>query len=55
MSRITHAVWDWNGTLFDDIDLCIETINGILEEQNLDKINKDEYRKKILFSYYSIL
>ena len=29
-SRVTakHLVWDWNGTLFNDMHLCIDIING---------------------------
>jgi phosphoglycolate phosphatase len=53
--QITHVVWDWNGTLLDDLDLSIETINSILEENKLKKINKEEYRKKFCFpiiTYY---
>ena len=25
-------VWDWNGTLLDDVELCRHTINRLLRE-----------------------
>lgn len=24
--------WDWNGTVIDDVDICIETVNSLLKE-----------------------
>jgi len=24
--------WDWNGTIIDDVDICIETVNSLLKE-----------------------
>jgi len=46
---ITHLLWDWNGTLFNDVDLCIKTINSILVEEKVCEINKIEYREKFCF------
>ena len=27
---MTYVIWDWNGTLFDDLDLCLYCINRLL-------------------------
>ncbi|NUM71929.1 MAG: HAD family hydrolase, partial [Ignavibacteriaceae bacterium] len=28
--KYDHIIWDWNGTLLDDVGLCLEIINGVL-------------------------
>lgn len=56
--KITHVLWDWNGTLLDDLDLCIETINGILSDEELTLLNRETYREKFGFpiiDYYARL
>jgi phosphoglycolate phosphatase len=34
----THVIWDWNGTLLDDVELCFSTINSLLKKRNLPPI-----------------
>lgn len=37
-----RVVWDWNGTLFDDVDLCFDCVNKLLmkyEQKNLCDMN----------------
>jgi len=46
---ITHIFWDWNGTLLNDMDLCIESINYLLNRYKKKNINKTEYRNKFCF------
>ena len=29
-SRIQHVVWDWNGTLLDDVELAVTGVNHVL-------------------------
>jgi phosphoglycolate phosphatase len=43
ISQYTHIIWDWNGTLLDDVDLCIRIINRILEKRCLPKITRASY------------
>lgn len=31
----THVVWDWNGTLFDDLPCCVDVIDRVLGEFGL--------------------
>jgi phosphoglycolate phosphatase len=33
-----HIIWDWNGTILNDVDLSIRTINKLLTTHNLDLI-----------------
>jgi|LSQX01.1.fsa_nt_gb phosphoglycolate phosphatase len=55
----THILWDWNGTLLDDVRQCIIVMNGILSERGLKTIASDEeYRGLFCFpvsSYYGKL
>jgi len=47
--NIKLIIWDWNGTLFNDVDFCVETINKILTKYNLNKIEVNYYRE--IFSF----
>lgn len=37
-------VWDFNGTLLDDVDYSIETMNTLLQERSLDLLDREKYR-----------
>lgn len=53
-----HIIWDWNGTILDDVDLCVELINGLLIERNINSISKDEYKNIFTIpvkNYYSAI
>jgi phosphoglycolate phosphatase len=56
---IRHVIWDWNGTLFDDVDVCIRSMNSLLSKYDLPRIGgADEYRSKFRFpvsEYYRLL
>ena len=50
-----HIIWDWNGTLLDDVAHAIEVMNGLLEEHRLPLIDRNRYREIFDFpvlSYY---
>jgi phosphoglycolate phosphatase len=49
MLRIKHIIWDWNGTLFDDVELCRQIINGILKKRDLDELTLEKYRSIFTF------
>ena len=36
-------IWDWNGTIIDDTDLCIAIENELLRERGMATITKDWY------------
>lgn len=52
-------LWDWNGTLLDDIDVCISCMNILLKKYGLAIIeSKEDYRSKFTFpitEYYKNL
>ena len=54
--KYTHIIWDFNGTLFDDVDAGIASVNKMLSDRGLKIISdKDEYREVFKFpiiNYY---
>ncbi|WP_267245202.1 HAD family hydrolase [Streptomyces sp. PR69] len=41
----THLVWDWNGTLLDDISAVIGATNAAFAEIGLEPITLEQYRE----------
>ena len=39
-----HVVWDWNGTLLDDLDVIIDALNVGIGHYGMPPIEPDEYR-----------
>ena len=35
---------DFNGTIIDDVDLCLDLLNQILENQKKEKVSKERYK-----------
>jgi phosphoglycolate phosphatase len=42
-TKYSHIIWDWNGTLLDDLQLCLNVINTLLSKRQLPKVSKEEY------------
>lgn len=42
--RRPHLVWDWNGTLLDDLPIVIEAVNRSIAMFGLGSITADDYR-----------
>ena len=38
-----HIIWDWNGTLLDDREMCVKSINQVLVDRNLPVITLEKY------------
>ena len=54
----SHIIFDWNGTLLNDIDLCVETINEVLDEHQKPLVTRESYRDAFRFpiiDYYKTL
>lgn len=41
------VIWDWNGTLFADVDLCIRSMNLLLKDYGLAAIPDKQYYREI--------
>ena len=46
---ITSVIWDWNGTLLNDVDVSIKTVNGFLASKGLKQLSVDYYRDHFTF------
>lgn len=44
MSDAPHVIWDWNGTLVDDLELVVASVNLSLEDMGAPQIDADAYR-----------
>jgi phosphoglycolate phosphatase len=44
-ARYRHIVWDWNGTLLDDVDYSIEVMNGLLRRRGLPPLDRTRYHE----------
>jgi phosphoglycolate phosphatase len=40
---VEHVIWDWNGTLLDDVDACVASLNDILRARELREVSREEY------------
>jgi phosphoglycolate phosphatase len=44
-----HIIWDWNGTLLDDVELCADIMNNLLKARSLPTITLEKYREIFTF------
>lgn len=44
MPKYNTIIWDWNGTLLNDIDASLNSINPLLEERGLNIHSRESYR-----------
>lgn len=49
MKNKKAIIWDWNGTLLDDVELCINSMNSLLKDRNLQALTIDRYREIFTF------
>lgn len=43
MTDVRHVVWDWNGTLLEDLPLVVASVNAALGEHGLEPISVADY------------
>ncbi|PTX98929.1 HAD family hydrolase [Opitutus sp. ER46] len=56
LRRYQHLIWDWNGTLLDDLQLCIEVTNSLLRQRRLPPLDLTRYHAVFGFpvrAYYA--
>ncbi|HOI88568.1 MAG TPA: HAD hydrolase-like protein [Lentimicrobium sp.] len=49
MKHIRNIIWDFNGTLLDDLDLCLEIINVLLERRGIKPLSRERYLEIFTF------
>ncbi len=55
INNYKHIIWDWNGTLLNDVDYCRKIINRILVDNELPELSLQKYREIFTFpvqNYY---
>ena len=48
-SHVTHVLWDWNGTLLNDRDICVDIINELLQKRGNEILTKEKYQHIFTF------
>jgi len=52
------VIWDWNGTLLDDVEICVQSMNLLLGRRGLTPMTVDQYRSVFTFPvqrYYELV
>ena len=44
-----YVIWDWNGTLLDDAQTCVDTMNAMLSRRGLPLLTMARYREIFTF------
>ena len=53
--QIDTVLWDWNGTLLDDVDAAVSGMNDLLSRYGKPLTSRQEYREMIdipVINYY---
>lgn len=49
INNYQHIIWDWNGTLVDDLALNVDIVNSMLALRGMASITRDRYREVFTF------
>lgn len=44
-----HIIWDWNGTLLDDVNIVVDAMNSLLMRRNMPALDLEKYRDFFAF------
>lgn len=47
--KLRNIIWDWNGTLLNDVDICVLAMNKMLSERSLPRLTVTKYRQVFTF------
>jgi len=47
--EIENFIWDWNGTLLDDVEVNIRTVNDMLLKRGLSQLDMATYKEQFCF------
>lgn len=47
--KYRHVVWDWNGTLLNDVGIVVDVMNGLLTKRDLPLLDDLRYRELFCF------
>ena len=49
LTNYKHIIWDWNGTLLNDLWLCLESVNAALARRGLAGLTEKQYQDEFDF------
>jgi len=52
MRKFSHIIWDWNGTLLNDTQASVNSINKMLADRDLPLLSVSQYRSIFGFPVY---
>lgn len=58
MGKIKQIIWDWNGTLLNDVTMCVQVMNLMLQKYSLPALSSEKYKQLFNFpvqDYYERL
>lgn len=58
LQEYEHVIWDWNGTILNDVQVAVEAVGELLDHHNLPRPTVDEYKSHFGFpvrNYYEKL
>jgi phosphoglycolate phosphatase len=47
--KYQHIIWDWNGTLLDDVELCVQIGNRLLTRRSMPNVTVGWYQENFDF------
>lgn len=45
IKKYKHVIWDWNGTMLDDVELCVEVGNNLFRRKSIPEITVQKYKE----------
>ena len=54
----SSVIWDWNGTLLDDVEICVASINRLLARRDFEQMTVGRYHRIFTFPvqvYYELM
>lgn len=49
VKHVKHVIWDWNGTLLDDAELCVSVMTTVLQKRGLPPLTAERYAEAFRF------
>ena len=44
IKKYDNVIWDWNGTILNDVELCVEIGNNLFRRKGLPTISVEKYK-----------
>ncbi|MCB0729473.1 MAG: HAD family hydrolase, partial [Ignavibacteriae bacterium] len=44
INKYKHVIWDWNGTMLDDVKLCVDVGNNLFRKKNIPLLTVEKYK-----------